>query len=291
MTVQEILQRAYVDLGEPSDMDPFTYTLGVPSGFSSIGTTMLGVLNEAQVAIATWKFPDGQRLRFPGLRDWFYVQATTTTGTIGAGQLTPYATLLGDFTGLGGRVIVVGNEAHLMLSASGTEAVLEAGFSTDPSGLAYTTYKKVFGVGDALTAPVGDVLVVHGVYDFEAQRRLPTFESEAEDFASVGYGNQGKVRIRGKSITFDSAPSEGKFGVEVYRAPFELSTLTGESELPSHYHEGLVLYLEHWGYVYMQETESAYGIKRDLNDFLRLRRSEDDIADDRRELRLVPRVG
>lgn len=272
-------------------MDPFTYTSGVPSGLSTIGGTMLGVLNEAQVAIATWRFPDGQQLRFPGLRDWFYMQATTTTGTIGAGQTAPYATLTGDFTGLGGRVLVVGSEAHLMLSASGTGAVLESGFSFDPSGLTYTTYKKVFGVGDALTAPVGDVLVVHGVYDFEAQKRLPTFEGEAADFATISFGNQGKVRIRGKSITFDSAPSEGKFGVEVYRAPQALVALSDESELPPQYHEGLVFYLEHWGYVYMQETESAYGLKRDLNDFLRLRRSEDDIADDRREIRLVPKVG
>lgn len=291
MTVQTMLQRAYTDLGEPSDMDPFTYTLGVPTGLSTIGTTMLGVLNEGQVALATWKFPDGQRLRFPGLRDWFFIQATLATGTLAAGQASPYSTLTGDFTGMAGRVIVVGSEAHLILTASGTTAVLEDGFSTDPSGLAYTIYKKVFSVSDALSAPAGDVLSVYGVYDFASQRKLPTFEAAGEDFASISFGNQGKVRIRGKQITFDSAPSEGRFGVEVYRAPIELTSIASESELPPQYHEGLVYFLEHWGFVYMNETEAAYGMKRDLNDFLRLRRSEDDLADDHRDIHLVPRVG
>ena len=291
MTVQEILQRAYVDLGEPSDMDPFTYTLGVPSGFSTIGTTMLGVLNEAQVAVATWKFPDGQRLRFPGLRDWFFIKATTTTGTVGAGQTSPYDVLTGDFTGLSGQVLKVGDEAHLILAASGTGCTLEDGFSTDPSGETWTAYKKVFGTGDALVAPAGDVLAVYGVYDFVNERRLPQFESSTEDFTSISTGSPSKVRIRGKTLTFDVAPDAGRFGVEVYRAPSELTALASESELPPQYHEALVLYLEHWGYVYMQETESAYGIKRDLNDFLRLRRAEDDIADDARDIRLVPRVG
>jgi hypothetical protein len=286
-----MLQRAYVDLGEPSDMDPFTYTLGVPDGLSTIGATMLGVLNEGQVALATWKFPDGQRLRFPGLRDWFFIQATLSTGTLAAGQASPYSTLAGDFTGMAGRVIVVAGEAHLILTASGTEAALEAGFASDPSELDYTIYKKVFGVSDALTTPVGDVLSVYGVYDFASRRRLPTFESSAEDFASIGYGNHGKVRIRGKTLTFDSAPSEGRFGVEVYRAPVALVALASESELPPQYHEGLVYFLEHWGFVYMNETEAAYGMKRDLNDFLRLRRSEDDLADDHRDIHLVPRVG
>ena len=291
MTVQTMLQRAYTDLGEPSDMDPFTYALGVPTGLSTIGTTMLGVLNEGQVAIATWKFPDGQRLRFPGLRDWFFIQATLVMGTLAAGQTSPYSTLTGDFTGMTGRVIVVGSEAHLILTASGTTAVLEAAFTTDPSGLAYTIYKKVFGVSDALSAPAGNVLSVYGVYDFAGSRRLDTFESSGEDFASINYGSPGKVRIRGKQLIFDLAPSEGRFGVEIYRAPVELATLVSESELPPQYHEGLVYFLEHWGFVYMNETEAAYGMKRDLNDFLRLRRSEDDLADDHRDIHLIPRVG
>lgn len=290
MTVQEILQRVYVDLGEPSDMDPFTYTLEEPSGFSDIGTTMLGVLNEAQVALATWKFTDGYRLRFPGLRDWFFFGATSATGTIEAGQASPYSTLTGDFTGLKGQVLVVGDEAHLILAASGTGASLEAGFSTDPSGLTYTVYKRIFNPSDALEDLAGDVLVIYGVYDFSNQKRLATFEAGVEDFAVISYGSPSKVRIQGKTITFDSAPSEGRFGAEVYRVPSQLEALGDESELPDQYHEGLVFYLEHWGFVYMQETESAYGMKRDLNDFLRLRRTEDDLADDKRDLRLTPRV-
>ena len=293
MTVEEILNEAWVTLGEPSDLLPFTYDgLGAVNGLTQAGTEMLGKLNDAQLAIATWKFPDGMRLNFPELRDWFYIEAGGLSGTVDAGQVAPFDDLAGDFTGTTGQILTIGSESRLVLAGSATGAVLDSAFTVDPSGLAWASYKRVFSYSDAIGLPPGKPIALYGVYDFESRRRLSRFETATEDFNQIaqGAGIPNLARIRGQKIIFDVAPSAGRFAVEYFRQPTPLATIADESELPETYHEALTLYVEMWGFARMQENDSAYARKRDLEDFLRRRRMTDDLEDEKRVLKLTPKV-
>lgn len=291
MTVQESLERVWVTLGEPSNLDPFVYAGGVPAGLTGSGSLMLEVLNDAQTALATWRFPDGTRLRFPSLRDWFYLEADSETGTLAAGQPAGFSSLDGDFTGLTGWVIEVDGETRLALVATGTSAILDSAFGSDPSGKTWTAYKRVFRPSDALGGTAYPI-ALYGVYDFEGRKRISRFSETTEDFSKLGsgVGTPGLARIRGQNIIFDVAPESGRFAVEYLRRPIPLVDLDDESELPEAYHEALVLYVEQWGFARMQENDAAYARKRDLEDFLRRRRTVDDLEDDERRLTLKPKV-
>lgn len=293
MTVETLLRDAWITLGEPTNLDPFVYDgMGVPTGFSSDGSRMLAELNVAQVALATWMFPDGTRLRFPELRDWIYFAAASAVGTVGAGQVSPYEDIAGDFSAYPGWIMVVDGEARLILEGTTTSAMLDRGFSSDPSGKTYTVYKRVYTWEDGIGSPEKP-LALYGVFDFEQKKRISRAATSAEDFTGIdtGASTVGTVRVRGQRIIFDVPPESGRFAVEVYRKPAELAALDDESELPESYHPALRLYLEMWGFTEMQENESAYARKRDLIDWLRQRRMTDDLEDDKRELKMVPKVG
>jgi hypothetical protein len=293
VTVQEILKKVWTNLGEPTDQDPFTYSVGVPTGFSDAGLLMLQNLNDAQDVLATYVFPDGKRLRFPGLRDWFYFEAASTTGTLAAGQSSPYNDIAGNFAGYAGWTMEVAGESRLILHATSLAAYLETGFSADPSSKDYTLYKREYTYADALGGALARrPLALYGVYSFEGGARVSRFASTGEDFAGTrsGAGTPSTVRIRGQKIIFDVPPSEGRFGVEMLKAPTLLEALADESELPEVYHPALVLYVEQWGFIQMQENDSAYARKRDFEDFLRRRRDADDLEDDRRMLTPTPKL-
>jgi hypothetical protein len=138
--------------------------------------------------------------------------------------------------------------------------------------------------GIPYVAADGVPIEVVSVLDLET-----TTELDLSDKASSLLGAQAlvgvptEVRVVSGGVLFDVFPeADRNYMVRYFRGPKPMLVSEGAvaPELPVQFHEGLVIWGSWWGLTRGQETENAYSVKKDLEDFMARTRTEYDLQDE-----------
>jgi len=272
MTVNELINNVYFDVGEPTDIDP-TDPLN-PTGLAWFVTAM----NKAMDNVVTWKGYQGRsRSNFKDYITKTYVknvQGTSTVDDITADglniQLTtaPFSIVEGDF-------LTFGSEARLIYSVAGTEVWIAEAF-TSPIYDVGEAEPSTIGVSQTLLAPTTtrqvEYLWVENVQDGEKLDRARKIESNISDLESIGAPTS--WRRQGKKIEFDTVPDDVYvWRVWYYRLP-TLVTVADyaameDFDLPEEFHQACSCFLESLVYRHMQETDESVAAYRRFENLMK----------------------
>lgn len=312
MTILEMVQDVFEALGEPSDLEYRDVDTLQPNTASEGWKRFMRVFNNAQTAIATWKFPEGRQLRFRSLEDVANFKTQHLEATLN--PLTPYIddtfllseiTLDNNIKSYVGWLLEVPGATTPMYRGRITSATPDgaSGFfitlspAPQHSLIAPMTgvylysreyfFKDVAGSIPPFIGPVvpydgnnGMPLEVLDVEDVSHETEV-TFTSRHETFIqsvpALGVPTQYYKLANG--LRFDVWPEdEINYSVRYFRAPRPFGVDTNQvCELPVNFHQCVALHALWWGYRRMQENNSAYSTKRDLDDMLRRLRTEFDL--------------
>lgn len=304
MDLEFMRNEIWQNIGEPSDLDPSSDT-------QYDGAPLLNfVVNEAQRAIANWKDPvDNATIRIDNLKGEFHFKSTIIEGTItDVGTTTTVVLPSGDVGSQDDRyigwIVKVGSEHRYIVDYDGgtyTATVSEA-FSTAPAvDDEYGLYKNFFYLAPSTFAWVSDHIqlpaslnspqsegnfgTILRIEDLEQARYLERAKEKSSYISNlVSYGDPTSFYRFGNKLYFNYVQDEEKwFKMEYYRLPYELSSASDESELPEHYHYGIVLWGIWWGHKRAQENSMAYSAKNDFRDFMRSRKYFGEVEMDRME--------
>lgn len=309
MTLGEMVQEVFETLGEPSDLeyrDPVTLDPDITSlGWKRI----VQALNAAQNAISTWKFPEGRQLRFRSLEDvaTFKTSSSVVTTLMSSGD--PSILILPIPSGGPGYTSYVGLRAQFQLSDGTTFTTRITSASPSPHGyyaMMWPAPQNVVGAGTSVTLSTreyrfvnvngllppfeagiipydylnGEPLEILNVEDISNQQSLE-YNSRHEHLIDVELiqGIPGAYYKLATGVRFNIWPNDNiTYAVRHMRTPKPfVDDVNAVSELPVNFHPCIVLHASWWGYRRMQENNSAYSVKRDLDDMLRRLRTEFDL--------------
>ena len=291
MTLEEIMREVWVNLGEPTDIDPETDT-----SYQG-GPILRWVANEAQRQIAVWKdFVSGRRVRFRELFASEFFRMITRSGTLAAAPLGPTALDLDDGSPIVGDinqrykgwVIEVRGQRRLIVDHSEDNVItVFPAFSPEPEiGDEFKLYKRFSWMlrpgaqyaEDHLTLPgvnreraEGNLVEILKITDLQDKRALikaPRGENFAKDMDSVSFP---RLWYRfGNKLVFDAAPPEERwYDMEYYRLPGDMVGLEDMPEIPEMFHYALVLWGTEWGMRRARENSEKYATGQDLQRFMR----------------------
>lgn len=183
MTVQDMVLALFEKAGRPSDLSPYNlsanvevYTAGNAGWIKSVT-----LLNRAYMKLASWKLPGGAIIRFREHQQVVYFKTLdyTPTQTIAsvssnpANVLTYNATPFSALPSLAGWFLLVGTEAHTVISNTSSALTFDQPWTTGSSSLVGQTgtlYKRWFPIsppsspayptGQSITATDGRRLIV-----------------------------------------------------------------------------------------------------------------------------------
>ncbi len=304
MTLEQIVTRIFVGLGEPSDLQIYAF------GTTTVDTalpgwrTLVDVVNQSQLELSMWKFPEGHQLRMR-LNE---ATAAFQTATLAA-TLNQASTGVIGFNGLAGADNALAG--RLVVGPNGTGLILASDANVSDTTLYLTKMTGTFALSEAVTihqreylwnaaAGVINPIVNAGVIQYRAANGVPLEVIDLVDIATETHletttkfvGTKvvastvatptSFVKIPG-GVRMDSWPPAGlTYMVRYIRAPRTLAytDVAVEPEVPPQFHRALELMGLIWGYRRAQESTDAYSAKKDLVDFLRTVRTEYDIQDD-----------
>lgn len=309
MTILEMVQDVFEALGEPSDLEYRDIATLQPDTASVGWQRFVRVFNNAQTAIATWKFPEGTQLRFRALEDVASFQTSRLQASI-----TPASPGVDDSFILSGSQLKSGTASYVgwlleIPDASGKSLYRgRITTSTYNGGQYYITLSPAPQHG--LVAPYPVVYLYTREYIFQnINGMLPPFTGpiipydgqygtpleilNVEDITngtSIEYNSRHESYIQSEpdvgvpgeyyklatGLRFNTWPETGiNYAVRYFRTPKPFGTDVDQvCELPVQFHQCVVLHALWWGYRRMQENTSAYSTKRDLDDMLRRLRTE-----------------
>lgn len=310
MTVAEILAQVWRNLGEPSDLDP--YTAGVVDVTTSGGVILLRWLNEAIKEIVAWKFGNGRQIRFSLLESEAYFKTAliegtagciasvvTTTGavTLSPSGFTPSAE--DDF--YNGWVIKItggtgSGQVRLIVDYDGgsTLATPHKDWDTDPDTTStielYKNFMEFVGVASSKAThnipldPTSVILASLKLINLDSGTELSLAERR-EAFASSfteATSDPGSFYLYGNKIIFDSPVNTALwFKLEYMKLPVALTLGTETPTVPAQWHAALTLATTWWGLNENGETGEAYATRRALEGKMETTKQELDMSFER----------
>lgn len=292
MTVQDILTEVYENIGEPSDLLPFT-TAGDPTTFDitlSGAQRLLGWLNRAQQVISNWKFRDGRLLRFRNLFSSLYFQSYVYTGTLTAGTSStvtfPSGASLYDDVYNGWIVEITAGtgvgQVRLIIDYDGDSltATVHEDWTTIPDStsvvsvykgfekfLLSTDVEATFNIPVSATSEMCSILKVHDLknkVDLVPRERVNFFTtSVTEKDTPTTYWEYGNT------LYFNSPIDEVRsYEIKYVKYPTNLTLASDIPEIPIPFHEALSMWCTWNGHKRNRDAQLAYSVKRDLIDFM-----------------------
>lgn len=306
MTLHEIVRDVYEGLAEPSDLQ-YESAPDVVDTASAGWKRLVDMVNNACVAIATWKFPNGRRLRFRYLEGNTTLHVaplsfTVSSGSIGSSVIVTDLTVqaLNYYRGWSIRLSDSSIFRVLASATSGTDTqlLLLGSPTTDPTSLTGVISKREYGFVDDTSVTFGNYadgmgynpvdgkpLEVVQVYDLSQGSEL-SISKKYDPYIEnvVSFGAPSAFYKLSKGLRFDTWPDTTKdYAVWYVRTPKVLGILDedAEPELPVNFHQAIVLHCLWWGYRRGQENDSSYSTKKDLEDVLYRMSTEYDLQDER----------
>jgi hypothetical protein len=288
MTLRDIVIDVFEALGEPSDLDIYSDSVGQVIDTSKIGwTKLVAKVNEACNAIANWRWPSGRiiRMRLHEARAPLKV-ALHDTAIITA--VTPTFSVSGwGFSGSHkGDLIVSATGSGLVLWQDGLNFVaqIQEGSITTGQSVSFYTREFKWTAGSALvgipyTAAEGKPIEIKRVIDAETSTELSQLSSYPAFSTDLGTPTGFYKLYNG--LVFDVYPELAKlYIIEYSRGPAILSATTDIPELPEQFHPAIVLYCIWKGLRRSQESNEAYAVRKDLEESLARIMTEYDHQDD-----------
>lgn len=302
MTVLQIIQNVYEGLGEPSDLQYLDDNDNVLT--ASIGWhRMVDAVNTAALELSTWKFPDGRVVRFRFLEavadlETLFQNATIVSAVTNSAiiQTTLTNTTTNFYSGcaikLGSAMYRVRYSQASVAVPTQVDLMLDTNVTTT-AGAAFTLSKREYlftpqvaspftamPVGIAYNTTAGVPLEITNVYDMLTNSELDLIKKYDPMIAmQVSFQTPSEFYKLANGIRFDVFPdTQRRYAIRYMRGPALLDYVntSAEPELPKQFHQAIVLHCLLWGYRRMQENNSAYSTKQDLNDMLRRIRTEYD---------------
>lgn len=268
MTLGTVIQRAWEELGEPSDLDP--KTVGVQK--------FRDAANEAQDVIAMWIDDRGRKVFFREFEDSVDFETVVLTGTLEAqGSQSTIVMPVSVEATLGryaGWVLAAGGEARRVALSTvvGGRATLTVNgpFTVDLTDAAFTLSKVEYrfeGDGDVIETEKR-VVEIRKVYDLVDGVMLDEVAA-SEQLMDVDVGVPGSWKHRGSGVAFDVAPTETRrYRLFVVRLPTKLVDQSSLIEVPEAFAQALVMRVVWWGYRRMQDFQAAYATKREFQELM-----------------------
>ncbi len=301
MTVQDILTEVYENIGEPSDLLPFT-TPGDASTFDitiSGSQRLLKWLNRAEQVISNWKFRDGRILRFRNLFTNTYFQSYVYSGTLTAGTASTITLPFGvsvydnvyngwiveitDGTGEGQKRFIIAYDGDTLT------ATVHKAWDTTPDNTSVVSLYKNFekfllstDVESAYHIPLSatsEMCAILKVRDLENEEDL--VPRERGQFFTANLTESGIPTTYweyGNSLYFDLAIDEVRsYEIKYVKYPEVLLTASQIPEIPIPFHEALSMWCTGNGHKRNRDAQLAYSVKRDLIDFMETMREARDL--------------
>ena len=286
-TLEDLITEVWEQIGKPSDITP----LDLDGNFdiNLEGTQQLRRwINWGQREICTWKFGNGELVRFGFLYRNARFQTKAYTVTASA-----YDDTTGTIT-LDAPLPAWLQKSHLatkrlgrwteVLSVSDTELKPITDIEDFPLGDFDLMRREYYFIAPAADGadenipldPVSEIDSVQRITDLKYGRKITRGErTEYWPGTANEQGPPAQYSQTSNSIVFDRLPEDKSwFALEYYGLPHELVEATDYPELPAQFHEGLILHATWYGLRRQQEWSGAYSTKRDLHDYMRGRRKQ-----------------
>lgn len=290
MTVEDMMTEIWESIGEPSDIDPTDSSGSIDSstdGFARI----LKWINRGYNRIWNWRFRDGTLLRFSAQYATKNFQGVVYSGTAvsgsAAGIVLPSGTYQSSDDYYNDWLIYLhsgtgsGQTRYVADYAGSSRNVIPAeDFSTAPdSDTQFSLYKRhmkflvagATGVTDNIDLdPKEDLFTVLKVVDLVDEQELAEgLRTDSYAGSRTEYGTPSTYYVYGDTLYFDIALDEGRwYQLEYLKQPSELTSTGDSPDIPSIWHEGILLYAVWWGQRLQEDFTNAYATKRDLIDFM-----------------------
>lgn len=291
MTLGNMMEELHDNLGAPdNELDP--YDSGGSLDNTSTGwTRLLRWLNQAYIAVAGWKFRDGSFALHPSMMKRMFVQGATKTGTAEAGAdqtitLESGAVDANDDQYNGWVIELTGGtgsgQTRMIMDYVGSTRVttVHKEWDTNPDATStYKLYKNFWMILDSSHAWAADHIGVNPVSVFIAPQKLFDLKHNEEVIISnprhqypddvlnaaeptLWYWDENKIYL---DVPVDD---DRYFELEYIAYPDQLSAESDVPEIPERYHEAIVLYATWLGLLRQQESDEAYAMKRNVEDFM-----------------------
>lgn len=313
VTILQLVRETHISIGEPSDLQYYVADRDTPdqdpvenTDYYRAWCQYIDALNDAQSDIATWKFSDGRQLRFRSLEDYTSFDSQVSSFTIDSitGNIVAWtdatATTTTDF--YKGRMIYqAATNTYALVMRSYTSGatnyfVVAAAGSLAAGAATIAKREYTFINTDFTTVPVtmngipwdydnGRPLEIINVIDSAASTELEVLGNLTHQLdMSPTVGTPASVyKTPAVGFRFDTWPDASKsYLVQFYRSPRRvqyIDALTTEPELPEHFHRAIWLWMTWWGLRREELSSDCYSAKKDLEDFLKRKRTEEDFGD------------
>jgi len=272
MKLLTIINEIWESLGEPSDLDFWKSRPDEPDQSSKAWKQLVNVVNEGILALSTWKWPNSRQIRMRHLEDSQWVQVQHPRGTVTGVSSSGLLVVDGLSGDLSGRMVrsQAGSQGMILRGVSGGVIGVVNQRGEFSVGDSLEVYQRRFGLGSR-------VMEVLGVGFGDTELELTTgFQWSG----GMEVGEPTAFRKIPRGFEVDKWPEDGfEMEVRVMRAPALVSEPDDEPELPVQFHWGLILWGKWWGLERSLETNDAYAVRKDLEDFMQTTRTEYDLQD------------
>jgi hypothetical protein len=265
MTVYEIVNRVWQDVGEPSDIDP-----------TDDSTYMVATLNRSMEAMMSWKgFTGRRKVLFPDYVGFTYTKNLRETEVIATYDSTDdIFTLVSDpstFTVAEGDYVFFNDEYRLIFDNTTGGYWLSSAFSTDPVATdSVVLCQKILNPG------IDRVKTYLKVENIETQVTLSRMSSRTTDLDNItSSGEPTSWRRNAGRIEFNIIPDDTYvWRVWYYRFPTlatvaDYTGMTVEPDCPEDFQLAVMAYMRSMIYHHMQEVDEASNAYRVFDNLMK----------------------
>jgi hypothetical protein len=296
MTFEDAIIEIYESSDEQSDLSPYTGSL---VDLASEGAKRIRrAIVRAQDAIATWKLPNGHRVRFRELEDSALVSIPVVGGDAqdldDVNRVGIVPALRGDVTPYAGRVLRFTDDGSTYFIVASTLAALTVApaLPANAGGRAFTIHTRswIFNGLRANCALPWRLIETIDLTDTQTQRVLglstvPTRFSETMRSVDVPT----TFVKSGNGIILDSAPIDARvYVLRAMRYPNEPAELADELELPRAFHDAIVIHATHWALGRIGEGSRQIAVWNKLDRLMMTLRTQTDLETDYESGKMYP---
>ena len=299
MTLANIEQAVYEALGDLDDLDWRT--------FGSVQELKLrGYVNRAYKRICSWRFANGEQVRFDALNKVTFLSTVVLTGSVTSAtdntavlsgivgnlpdnRYADWVVEISAGTGSGQRAIIISS-----VGTTGTVTVHKT-WATTPDGTStYKLYKRFYTFVEAADPTAAENIVLSPVTQLRAVQKVTDLQmpwdlrpsSREENFSM--YMATASVPMsyfrRGNSMFFDMPVSTVRtYRIEIATLPTDMSLAADIPVIPEQFHECILLYARWIGLERNQEWGGAYATKRDLEELMSSLKQDSELSYERED--------
>lgn len=292
-TLRDMIVEVHDQLGQVTDLDVY---LPDGSGFDENleleGTRRIAEwLNRGLRRVCSWKFPDGQIMRFPSLFRQYNFKAgpiEIPVDAIDGAEVT-----VGDFvdtdvdieaTNPRLWILEIEDQRRVVMRRDGNVLTVDKAYEDGTLLTGGTVYKREWRFVDAISDAAHFEIPLNPITEIEAVQRITQIDNGRQlhralstDYYPIMIGKIGEPTAYyslSSSLIFDIAPKEPTwYQLEYYAMPSPMLSQGDQPEIPEPFHEAIILYATWIGLRRYQEWNGAYSTKRDITDFMRTIRS------------------